>query len=200
MRKTSYENYRSAHSHPPCVDVTVGDDIASDVKVAPLASDSLCEPHYACLGRGIVGLTSTAVGPRHRRNVDDGAGARSSSFLDFFLGGIAHVGRGGLDKAERGSAVDVQHCLPLLGCHALDHAIPGEPRIVHQDVQTPKIGDCSVDNAFWKVLGAHVPRDGDSHSTRIADEIGCCLCLFAVQIRNDHVRPVLGKQQGCRLS
>src|SRR5262249_3245755 len=47
---------------------------------------------------------------------------------------LAHPGEGQLAQVEAGTEIGVHHCVPHVARHALQGAVTGDPRIVHQDL------------------------------------------------------------------
>jgi len=156
-------------------DVAEGDGVCAHAEGgAPLLRDGFGQAHHARLRQRVVGLARVAVQPARRRDVDDVA---RLAVLD------AEVGRRRADQLERRAAVQVDDRVPLLvGC-AVDHSVPREACVVHDDVDLAVAELCRLLDQLVDVgVDEDVAGHGDCAAARFVDlaryVIGfLCSCL-----------------------
>jgi hypothetical protein len=96
---------------------------------APSCASDFHDAQIARLGRGIVHLTRLALLPVDRGDHDDAAELA-----------LAHAGPDRVDGVEDAGEVGVDHLLPLLRRHLVEHRVAGDARVGDHDLDGPQIG------------------------------------------------------------
>ena len=132
------------------LDEAVGHAVDGDVHAAPFLGQRLRHADDAGLGGGVVGLAGIAEQPGHRRDVDHLA-HHAPAGLGFGLGERADHRLRGAQDAKRRRQVAVEHRVPLLVGHLLDHVVPGVAGVVDDDVQALVFADGGADEALGEI-------------------------------------------------
>src|SRR5512132_2510497 len=154
MRDRRLGTDRLGHSR---ADVTERDRVDVDVVPAPLLRQRLRETDDRSLARRVRDLAGVAVQTGDRRHVHD-LSLHDAPFVLFLLRELAQRFRRRAEDPERRARVHVEHGVPLVVGHLLDHAVPRVAGVVHDDVEPAEALDRRANEACRKIGLRHVTR------------------------------------------
>ncbi len=87
----------------------------------------------------------------------------------------------------RALQVDLQHQVPVLLLHPQHQPVPGDPRVIDQDVQPSPLGHDSIDRLAHLFRPRDVELDGQGLATFLRDLLGGFLGSRQVEIGHRHI-------------
>ena len=99
----------------------------------------------------------------------------------------------GAQDAKRRRQVAVDHRVPLLVGHLLDHVVPGVAGVVDDDVEALVFADGRADEALGEVRRGDAADAGHGLAAGVADGLHGLLRRFGVEIVDDDARAFAGE-------
>jgi hypothetical protein len=97
---------------------------------------------------------------------------------------------------KRSLQIDIQNGIPVLLGHPKDQLVSSDPRIVDQNIDSPKMSNRRLDHVLDVTQPCDIHVDSHCPTTGGLHLFGRFRCLLQIDIGDDHIRPVTSQHEG----
>src|SRR5690349_8473866 len=169
----------------PRADVAERHGVDVHVVASPFLRERAGDADDCGLAGGVRDLAGIAVQPRDRRHVDDLA-LDDATLVLLLLRELAQRLGGCTQQTKRRRRVHVEHRVPLLVGHLLDHGVPRIAGVVDDDVERAVAVERGGDEARRELRRRDVAHARDGVAAGGGDRLHGVLCRGGVDVVDDH--------------